>query len=306
MRLALGTAKEGEIGLTSKSVAWRRRLLFLLGVFVLAGVLVTPSQATVIFGCPIFPHASVTSCSLTLSGTQATANFTIAPGFEDVQVSLGVYRKPAPENSATYPQTLIDSATGLFDDGAHSLQADLPVCGFFQADLVRGAVASSLTGPLYGPQQRLLAAALGKTAGCPTLTPGFWKNWASCASSNGNQAFVLDETLALAGGSILIGDLSVDSCLDAVRILSTKTITGFSMNSNAAYKLAKHLLAAKLNFIAGAESCSQATSAANAAQALLDAIGFTGVGSPAMTAARVTQANNLGATLDSYNNGTLC
>ena len=52
-------------------------------------------------------------------------------------------------------------------------------------------------------------------------TIGFWKNWASCKTSSGNQAPILDQTLAL--GAILVGDLLVDT-VEAVRILNKSTI----------------------------------------------------------------------------------
>jgi hypothetical protein len=75
-----------------------------------------------------------------------------------------------------------------------------------------------------------------------------------------------------------------------------------------AYNLAAQLLAAKLNVTAGAGTCAAATTAIADAQALLDLINFTGTGSykNKMTAAQQAQANALAATLDSYNNNTLC
>jgi hypothetical protein len=142
--------------------------------------------------------------------------------------------------------------------------------------------------------------------GEPARTIGFWKNWSSC--SNGNQAPVLDQTLAAAGG-ITIGNLLVDACVPAVSILDKSTIdTGRKMASDPAYNLAAQLLAARLNFAAGAATCSAADAAANGAQALLAARSFVGTGAYAagMTAAQRAQANALATTLDAYNNGTLC
>jgi plastocyanin len=143
-------------------------------------------------------------------------------------------------------------------------------------------------------------------------TIGFWKNWTSC-DGNGNQAPVLDQTLTEAGGSILIGDLVVDTCQEAVRILNKSSVNNGKKQANdAAYGLAAQLLAAKLNVVADAGTCAAATNAIAAGQALLDGIGFNGTGSylgpkvkGAMLATRNT-ANSLAATLDAYNNNELC
>jgi hypothetical protein len=142
-------------------------------------------------------------------------------------------------------------------------------------------------------------------------TIGFWKNWSSC--SNGKQKPVLDETLALFPISygtthgVFIGDLYVDTCLEGVRILDKSTVNnGKKMASDPAFNLAAQLLAARLNIQAGAGVCPAAVTAINAAQALLDLVGFNGIQKPNMTSAQANQANTLAATLDKYNNNTLC
>jgi hypothetical protein len=146
-------------------------------------------------------------------------------------------------------------------------------------------------------------------------TIGFWKNWASCSASKGNQAPVLDQTLALfpiAAGQtthgVYIGDLYVDTCAEAVAILNKSDLSGQKKASDPAYNLAAQLLAAKLNIQAGAATCPAANTAIASAQTLLDAINFTGTGSykSTMTATQIALANSLAATLDSYNNNTLC
>src|SRR5439155_9625711 len=63
-------------------------------------------------------------------------------------------------------------------------------------------------------------------------TLGFWKNWSSCASSNGGQKPILDQTLGK--GDITIGILVLhdsnanpdvaSDCLAAVRLLNKSTI----------------------------------------------------------------------------------
>jgi hypothetical protein len=142
-------------------------------------------------------------------------------------------------------------------------------------------------------------------------TIGFWKNWASCANSNGKQKPVLDQTLAAASatGGVTIGTLTLNAtdCSKAVSLLSKQNInTGKSMSSDEAFNLAAQLLAAKLDVVAGAGTCPAAVTAINNAQALLAAIQFNGATHNTMTAAQKTQANSLATTLDAYNNNKLC
>ncbi|MBI4904573.1 MAG: hypothetical protein HY820_13105 [Acidobacteria bacterium] len=138
-------------------------------------------------------------------------------------------------------------------------------------------------------------------------TTGFWKNWASCSASRGNQGPVLDQTLAAAGGSFLIGDVVVDTCLEAVALLNKSDISSGKKRANdAGFNLAAQLLAAKLNIVAGAASCAAANTAIASTQALLDLVNFSGIDATAMTSAQATLANDLAATLGRYNNNLLC
>jgi hypothetical protein len=141
-------------------------------------------------------------------------------------------------------------------------------------------------------------------------TIGFWKNWASCASSKGNQKPVLDQTLSAAGSAgITIGTLILHTsdCLKAVRLLDKSTIDkGTKMASDPAFGLAAQLLAAKLNIVAGAGSCPSAVSAINDGQTLLAAVHFNGITHDKLSATQASQANALATTLDKYNNNTLC
>jgi len=149
-------------------------------------------------------------------------------------------------------------------------------------------------------------------------TIGFWKNWASCAGSSGNQKPVLDQTLAAAEPTgITIGTLTLHGktttpktapdCLKAVRLLNKSTINaGKKMSSDPAFNLAAQLLAADLNVKAGALTCSNAMSGINNAQTLLAGVHFDGVTHDKLSAAQATQANNLATTLDCYNNSLLC
>ena len=151
-------------------------------------------------------------------------------------------------------------------------------------------------------------------------TIGYWKNWSSCtggkqyikAQQQGNLNKTLDFYLPTGSALYPIGDIDGDpalTCVQAVRLLSKSDMnTGTKKASDPAYNLAAQLIAAKLNYAAGAEQCAAATTAINDAQTLLDAINFTGTGSYAatMTAQQKADANTLAATLDSYNNNTLC
>jgi hypothetical protein len=141
-------------------------------------------------------------------------------------------------------------------------------------------------------------------------TIGFWKNWASCASSSGKQNPVLDQTLAAADpDGIPVGILTLHSgdCLKAVRLLNKSTIdTGKKMSSDPAFNLAAQLLAAELNVKAGALTCPSAISAINDAQTLLAAVHFNGLTHDKLSAAQTSQANSLATTLDRYNNNLLC
>jgi Tol biopolymer transport system component len=167
-------------------------------------------------------------------------------------------------------------------------------------------------------EQKSIAVDNQPPPGGLSRTIGFWKNWASCASSSGNQKPVLDVTLAAAEpGGITIGTLTLHGstswpnrapdCLKAVRLLNKSTINaGKKMSSDAAFNLAAQLLAANLNVKAGALTCPSAISAINDAQALLAAVHFNGISHDKLSAAQTTQANSLASTLDRYNNNLLC
>jgi hypothetical protein len=156
-------------------------------------------------------------------------------------------------------------------------------------------------------------------------TIGYWKNWTSC-DGNGNQAPVLDETLALSQVDydgdgrvgIRIGDLDVDRCALAVDLLDKRAIgrvvgdgyedtdvgDGKKLASNAAFNLAAQLLAYRLNILAGAGDLPCANQAATLGQALLDSIGFKGY-SLSISKANATLLNGYARTLDLYNNNEL-
>jgi hypothetical protein len=149
-------------------------------------------------------------------------------------------------------------------------------------------------------------------------TIGFWKNWASCASSSGKQKPVLDQTLSASepagittGTRTLHGSASsptnAPDCLKALRLLDKSTIdSGKKMASDPAFNLAAQLLAAKLNVVAGAGTCPAMVKAVSDAQALLAAIHFNGITHDKVSGTQTTNANTLATTLDKYNNNLLC
>ena len=161
---------------------------------------------------------------------------------------------------------------------------------------------------------------------CPR-TPGYWKNW-SCYDDSGNQCekggdvqdpentkWLLEEAIgATAEGFIMIGDLQLypEDGLQAIAILEMRDLSSTKKNNNmandAAYKLARNLLAAKLNVAAGAVTCSALFHAIEDGQALLKDIDFVGTGSylgPKSRDPLRTDALELAGILDAYNNGML-
>jgi hypothetical protein len=148
-------------------------------------------------------------------------------------------------------------------------------------------------------------------------TPGYWKNWNMCSSGNQWQTalknggpaegwYILDDILNDPG--ISWGDFTIATCEEGVSILDQRDINTGKKNANdAAYTLGMHLLAAQLNFAAGAETCQAALDAATAGEALLVSIGFDGTGKYLRPRdAEYQQALSLAYTLDEYNNGNLC
>jgi hypothetical protein len=147
------------------------------------------------------------------------------------------------------------------------------------------------------------------------LTIGFWKNWASCAGSKGKQAPILDQTLALAdplvvsalGGSYntftgVILALHAGDCANAVSLLNKTPIGGKKASSDPAFNLAAQLIAAELNYAAGAGQSGAVTLAITQAVLLLGKYNFNGSTHTSISKADATTMNSLAKTLDNYNN----
>lgn len=154
-------------------------------------------------------------------------------------------------------------------------------------------------------------------------TPGYWNDCtrggqADTAEQNGGwqeRYWLLEDVLDpnIGGGivwdDILTDDLvfNVTTCEQAVSILDRRDIdSGKKRGSDAAYNLAMHLLAAQMNFAAGAETCQEAQNAALEVEELLDKHDFIGEGSYLRKHPDSAIALELAETLDQYNNGELC
>ncbi|NPV07337.1 MAG: hypothetical protein HPY83_05150 [Anaerolineae bacterium] len=165
-------------------------------------------------------------------------------------------------------------------------------------------------------------------------TPGYWKNWNRC--TGGNQAATADKLNDYLGpidgaGVFLLNDLlpqtlgswTVETCQVGVYILDSRDTSGKNMASDAAYTLAKALLAARLNQDAGACVPMDLTTmfpgetrtfeeVLTAADALLSSIKFNGTGSylgPQVKKDLLTKRNTalyLYGIIDAYNNSKLC
>ena len=142
------------------------------------------------------------------------------------------------------------------------------------------------------------------------MTIGYWKNWSSC--SGGKQKPILDQKLAAADatGGITLGLLTLHAgdCVKAVNVLNKTTIDGKTKkSSDPLFNMAAQLLAAKLNVLSGAGTCSAATSAIAQASNLLASYSWNGLTyTPKLTASDAALANNLNTLLDKYNNNKLC
>jgi hypothetical protein len=184
--------------------------------------------------------------------------------------------------------------------------------------------------------------------GCPR-TPGYWKNWNACSKeAQGMESPQFSKTIEkrLVGerlcedGFCLVEDLldppleignmdplglpdgwePADGCTYNVSVivslLNMRDIDGIPkgkvMAKDPAFKLARNLIAAELNYRAGACTTPDVTQAMNDAYALLATIGFEGDGgydiqwSKKKEPVLWMQAQQLASYLDRYNNAEFC
>jgi len=175
-------------------------------------------------------------------------------------------------------------------------------------------------------------------------TPGYWKNWNFC--TNGNQAQtatnnaidlnndgLISANERVSSGFALLDDLlpitwtnlagtynySITTCELGVKILNNQDINGVNHANDAAYNLARNLLAYDLNQGAGALQCDIMKDVRKAAIELLARIkrtdglgtGFnsTGIyllGNNKKVKTDFNEATRLASILDAYNNGATC
>jgi hypothetical protein len=175
-----------------------------------------------------------------------------------------------------------------------------------------------------------------KAPGGSPRSPGYWKNWNRCttggqsanAARNGGYAkgfWLLEDVLNPAvGGGIVWDDILVDTklvnittCEQAVEILDQRAVKvngvvgdGKKLANDAARTLSMHLLAAQLNFGAGACTTQKVLETALAAERLLDKINFDGTKPTAELTSKekadYNEALRLAGILDAYNNGAYC
>ena len=244
-----------------------------------------------------------TGASLTSTGTVVASTTTDAvTGLADFSGALFV-----PGNYQFCETNMMPGWDTSLDDGAYGPHF---VPGGSLPDPDNSTVCVNFT--LDAGEEQVFSVNNVPPPGGDARTIGFWKNWTSC-DGNGNQDHVLDEILAsFPNGGVLIGDLFVDTCGEAVSLLNKSALNGKKQASDAAYALASQLLAAKLNVQATAGTCQAALDAITNGQALLDRIGFDGsrtyLGpkSKGQALADRNEALTYAATLDAYNNNELC
>jgi hypothetical protein len=165
-------------------------------------------------------------------------------------------------------------------------------------------------------------------------TPGYWKNWNRCtgggqqytADANGGWAegfWLLEDVLDPdIGGGIIWDDILLDKlyvpiakCEVAVDILDKRLVgdedvvgDGKKVASDPLHNLATHLLAAQLNFGAGACTTQGVLDAALDAETLLDKYDFNGNTHKKLDrkSPDIGLAGYLAGYLDDYNNGEFC
>ena len=160
-------------------------------------------------------------------------------------------------------------------------------------------------------------------------TPGYWKNWNRCtgggqqytADANGGWEegfWLLEDVLdPYIGGGIVWDDMLTDDlvfaltdCDEAVKILDKRDLDGKKQASDPLHNLATHLLAAQLNFGAGACTTPEVLYAAMDAEMLLDEYNFDGYGHDGLhkkqDADDIEYAYSLAEYIDDYNNGEFC
>jgi len=259
------------------------------------GDLSTTDDQTILVGWPVY---------LTINGTQEDAQVTGADG--------------------CYTWTNLGPQPGGYYDVEEHL-ADFPAGWYNLTPLSHDFESPPRSGASYN------FTFVNTQPGGEPRTPGYWKNWNKC-DGKGNQVdtaarnggweagfWLIEDIIGpyptatnnSAAAPIWIGDLEVDTCEEAVAILDMRALNNDKKKGgDAAYMLARNLLAAYLNYGAGACMHPDVTQTMADAQALLDSANFNGTGNhwkggknaAADRATALVYAN----ILDEYNNGMYC
>ena len=218
-----------------------------------------------------------------------------------------------PDGVSIARTTLVDPSPldfGLVKPGSYTL-CELAVPAGTTSGLASlpGATINATTGDVCAPITLTAGQNLSitidnqlRTGGQRTI--GYWRNWNTCASSNGNQLAnaaktgktLLDQVLPLSLGNYL-----VDTCAKGVAVLSNQA------GKYAENQLAAQLLAAKANVVVGA-ACGTINAVITQADALLVGIGYSTSPSSIVGSNHPQRATftSVASTLDRFNNGLLC
>ncbi len=218
-----------------------------------------------------------------------------------------------PDGVSIARTTLVDPSPldfGLVKPGSYTL-CELAVPAGTTSGLASlpGATINATTGDVCAPITLTAGQNLSitidnqlRTGGQRTI--GYWRNWNTCASSNGNQLAnaaktgktLLDQVLPLK-----LGNYTVDTCAKGVAVLSNQA------GKYAENQLAAQLLAAKANVVVGA-ACGTINAVITQADALLVGIGYSTSPSSIVGSNHPQRATftSVASTLDRFNNGLLC
>ena len=144
--------------------------------------------------------------------------------------------------------------------------------------------------------------------------PAYWMVWNACApenradeaEANGGRAagwLLVDDVLADPG--LQLGEHLLISCEEAVALLGGAMSSG-AETGDPIYALAAQLLAAELNFSAGAETCPAAEEATVAAHIVLAAASFDGASNSPLDNEAAGALPRIVELLTAYNSGVLC
>ena len=112
-----------------------------------------------------------TNVSDTTRAGKGTATFTIAPGSCEMELSFSSYTYPSgviPDlnNGTPYAvQIFVDNKTAMYGPGTHTVEVDLPACGFHQLDLYSGPVIKTLSN-IGHPTDKIIDWELGGSNNC--------------------------------------------------------------------------------------------------------------------------------------------